>query len=128
MVAAAIQPAPHARRELSLTPGAHLCTPLQANAAATPYGNALVEVAQKTNSLEAVHADVDALAAILKENEVGAAPGVGQRGRSKGGGCWPLPRSAAAPGSRPAPCVRLVAPPAPSLRPLHRQAGMRGRH
>lgn len=46
---------------------------LQANAAATPYGNALVEVAQKTNSLEAVHADVDALAAILKDNEVGAA-------------------------------------------------------
>ncbi|KAL4444158.1 hypothetical protein ABPG75_011895 [Micractinium tetrahymenae] len=39
------------------------------NAAATPYGNALVEVAQKTNSLEAVHADVDALATILKDNE-----------------------------------------------------------
>lgn len=48
--------------------------PLQANAAASPYGNALVEVAQKTNSLEAVHADVDALATILKDNEVGAGP------------------------------------------------------
>ncbi len=30
------------------------------------YANALVEVAQKTSSLEAVHADVDALASVLK--------------------------------------------------------------
>jgi len=32
------------------------------------YANALVEVAQKTSSLEAVHADVDALASMLKDN------------------------------------------------------------
>lgn len=37
---------------------------------AGPYAGALVEVAKKTNSLEAVHADVDALAGVLKENEV----------------------------------------------------------
>jgi len=32
------------------------------------YANALVEVAKKTSSLEAVHADVDALASMLKDN------------------------------------------------------------
>ena len=37
---------------------------------ATAYANALVEVAQKTNSLEAVHSDVDALSQIMKDNEV----------------------------------------------------------
>jgi hypothetical protein len=34
------------------------------------YANALVEVAKKTSSLEAVHADVDALASMLKDNAV----------------------------------------------------------
>lgn len=37
------------------------------------YANALVEVAKKTSSLEAVHADVDALAGVMKENAVCAA-------------------------------------------------------
>ena len=36
---------------------------------ASAYANALVEVAQSTNSLEAVHSDVDALAQLLKDNE-----------------------------------------------------------
>lgn len=34
------------------------------------YANALVEVAQKTSSLEAVHSDVDTLASVLKDNAV----------------------------------------------------------
>ncbi len=35
------------------------------------YANALVEVAQSNNCLEAVHTDIDALAGALKDNKVG---------------------------------------------------------
>jgi F0F1-type ATP synthase delta subunit len=34
------------------------------------YANALVEVAQQKNCLEAVHADIDALASVMKDSEV----------------------------------------------------------
>jgi hypothetical protein len=47
---------------------------LELEQVAGAYANALVEVAQKTNSLEAVHADVDALASVLKDNAVRRRP------------------------------------------------------
>lgn len=34
------------------------------------YANALVDTAQKNSCLEAVHADVDALASVMKDNQV----------------------------------------------------------
>ncbi|KAI7842461.1 hypothetical protein COHA_003817 [Chlorella ohadii] len=46
-----------------------VCAKLELEQVAGAYANALVEVAQKTSSLEAVHADVDALASVLKEND-----------------------------------------------------------
>ena len=47
------------------------CYPqLELEQVAGAYANALVEVAKKTSSLEAVHADVDALAGVMKENSV----------------------------------------------------------
>ena len=43
---------------------------LELEQVAGAYANALVEVAQKTSSLEAVHADVDTLSSVLKDNAV----------------------------------------------------------
>ncbi|WP_289490237.1 F0F1 ATP synthase subunit delta, partial [Klebsiella pneumoniae] len=44
-----------------------VCAKLELEQVASAYANALVEVAQKTSSLEAVHADVDTLASVLKD-------------------------------------------------------------
>jgi len=73
MRAPALQPSHLAGHSplLQTSPASHRVNRFsQADAVASPYGNALVEVARKTNSLEAVHADVDALASLLKENGV----------------------------------------------------------
>ncbi|KAI3427053.1 hypothetical protein D9Q98_006994 [Chlorella vulgaris] len=45
-----------------------VCAKLELQQVAGAYANALVEVAQKTSSLEAVHSDVDTLASVLKDN------------------------------------------------------------
>lgn len=72
--AACLPPSTSRRARLLAQP---LCTwhhphlpQLELEQVAGAYANALVEVAQKTNSLEAVHADVDTLASVLKDNAV----------------------------------------------------------
>lgn len=42
---------------------------LEYDAVGGAYANALVEIAQENNSLDDVHADVDAIQTLLKENE-----------------------------------------------------------
>eukprot|EP00887_Chlorella_sp_A99_P001303 scaffold14.g1303.t1 len=61
----AARPARAAARRSSLVVRAKI----ENDQVASAYANALVEVAQKTSSLEAVHSDVDALAQLLKDNE-----------------------------------------------------------
>jgi F0F1-type ATP synthase delta subunit len=46
-----------------------VCLQLEFDAVGGPYANALVEIAQEQNSLDDVHADVDALQALFSENE-----------------------------------------------------------
>ena len=57
---------PSGRVVLALPP----CVQIELEKVAGAYAGALVEVAQKTSSLEAVHADVDSIAGVLKENQV----------------------------------------------------------
>ena len=45
------------------------CLQLEFDAVGGAYANALVEIAQEQNSLDDVHADVDALQALFSENE-----------------------------------------------------------
>lgn len=66
-------PLPPAAASPRLLLSAMFLLQLELEQVAGAYANALVEVAQKTSSLEAVHADVDTLAGVLKDNEVGAA-------------------------------------------------------
>lgn len=46
-----------------------LLAQLEFDAVGGAYANALVEIAQENNSLDEVHADVDAIQTLLKENE-----------------------------------------------------------
>lgn len=46
-----------------------VCLQLEFDAVGGAYANALVEIAQEQNSLDDVHADVDALQALFSENE-----------------------------------------------------------
>ena len=68
---------------------------VQLEAVGTQYANALVEVAQTHNALEAVHTDIDSLATVLKDSQVRGAAGAGTRDVRQG-----RARSRQAPGQR----------------------------
>ena len=52
------------------SPHPHRSAQIEFELVGSSYANALVQVAQANNALEAVHSDVDALASVLKDNAV----------------------------------------------------------